>query len=406
MKRAPQTIRRGLILSATLLLISTAGCHKRQSTISEGEFETSRIERGNVETYVLTEGVIEPANEVILLSPAASIIKKIHKEPGQQVEKGEIIVQLDTHGVEARIENLNDQLQMKENTLQKTRLNARSAKIDLAYNAEVKKLRIASIKSVLADQKQLLEVGGVSPAKIEKSKQELVLAEKDLQLITEKNAIRLAQLDTDEKGLLLQIEMQQKELQDQQDLLERMQVKAPSNGIILSVVGKEGEKIAADKLLVNMSDLTRFKVRATIDDDYKSLLVTGRKAYVAFEKTRLEGRIGTINPTLKEGRISFYVRLSQSNHPQLLPNQKVALQIVERSRKNVWRIPNGEAFGKQKEQNVFIIRDDSAFRQEIKFGLMTDDYLEIETELDSMSQIIISNTSRFKHQESIQIEKN
>ncbi|MBI9061037.1 MAG: efflux RND transporter periplasmic adaptor subunit [Marinilabiliaceae bacterium] len=406
MKRARRTIRHGLILSATLLLISTAGCQKRQSTISEGEFETSRIERGNVETYVLTEGVIEPANEVILLSPAASIIKKIHKEPGQQVEKGDVIVQLDTRQVEARIENLNDQLQMKENTLLKTRLNARSAKIDLAYNAEVKKLRIASIKSVLADQKQLLEVGGVSPAKIEKTKQELVLAEKDLELITEKNAIRLAQLDTDEKGLLLQIEMQQKELLDQQDLLEHMQVKAPSNGIILSVVGKEGEKIAADKLLVNMSDLTRFKVRATIDNDYKNLLVTGRKAYVAFEKTRLEGRIGTINPTLKEGRISFYVRLSQSNHPQLLPNQKVGLQIVERSRKNVWRIPNGEAFGKQKKQNVFIIRDDSAYRQEVKFGLITDDYLEIKTELDSTSQIIISNTSHFNHQESIQIEKN
>jgi len=406
MKRARRIIHHGLILTAKLILISTAGCHKRQSTISEGEFKTSRIERGNVETYVLTEGVIEPANEVIILSPAASIIKKIHKEPGQQVEKGDVIVQLDTREVEARIEKLNDQLQMKENTLQKTRLNARSAKIDLAYNAEVKKLRIASIKSVLADQKQLLEVGGVSPAKIEKTKQELVLAEKDLELITEKNAIRLAQLDTDEKGLLLQIEMQQKELLDQQELLERMQVKAPSNGIILTVVGKEGEKISADKLLVNMSDLTRFKVRATIDDDYKNLLVTGRKAYVAFEKTRLEGRIGTINPTLKEGRISFYVRLSQSSHPQLLPNQTVALQIVERSRKNVWRIPNGEAFGKQKKQNVFIIRDDSAFRQEIKFGLMTDDYLEIKTVLDSTSQIIISNTSRFKHQESVLIQKN
>lgn len=295
---------------------------------------------------------------------------------------------------------------MKENNLQKTKLNARSAKIDLAYNAEVKKLRIASIKSELADQEQLLEVGGVSPAKIEKTKQELVLAEKDLELIKEKNAIRLAQLDTEEQGLLLQIEMQRKELLELQELLERMQVKAPSDGIILSVEGKEGEKIAADKRLVNMSDLTRFKVRASIDDDYKSLLVTGRKAYVAFDTTRLEGRIGTIHPTLTEGRISFYVRLEQSNHPQLLPNQKVTLQIVEQSHKDVWRISNGEAFGKQKKQNVFVIRDDSAFRQEVKFGLMTNDYLEIKTELDSNTQIIISNTSRFKHQESIQIRKN
>ncbi len=406
MKRARRTTCHGLLGWAALLLISASGCHSGQSTLTEGEFETSRIERGNVETYVLTEGTIEPANEVILLSPASSIIQKIHKEPGQRVTQGEIIVQLDTREVQSGIEKLNDQLEMKENNLQKTKLNARSAKIDLAYNAEVKKLRIASIKSELADQEQLLEVGGVSPAKIEKTKQELVLAEKDLELIKEKNAIRLAQLDTEEQGLLLQIEMQRKELLELQELLERMQVKAPSDGIILSVEGKEGEKIAADKRLVNMSDLTRFKVRASIDDDYKSLLVTGRKAYVAFDTTRLEGRIGTIHPTLTEGRISFYVRLEQSNHPQLLPNQKVTLQIVEQSHKDVWRISNGEAFGKQKKQNVFVIRDDSAFRQEVKFGLMTNDYLEIKTELDSNTQIIISNTSRFKHQESIQIRKN
>lgn len=392
-------------LPAILIFAFITGCTQKQSSLTEGEFTAVNIEKGNVETYVVTEGVIEPANEVILLSPTASIIKQIYKEPGQQVKEGDIIVQLDTRDMESRIEKLNDQLQMKENTLQKTRLNARSAKIDLAYNAEVKKLRIASIKSELADQEQLLEVGGVSPAKIEKTKQELVLAEKDLELVKEKNAIRLAQLETEEKGLLLQIEMQKKELEEQKYLLSRMQVRAPSDGIILSVTGKEGEKIGADKLLVNMSDLTCFKVKASIDDDYKQLMVTGRRAYVLFDHTRLEGRIGTIHPTLKDDRISFYVRLGQSNHPQLLPNQKVKLQIVDQARKNVWRIPNGEAFGKQKQQHVFIINDDSAFQREIEFGLITDDYLEIKTDLDSSTQIITSNTSRFKHSKSIEIQK-
>ena len=98
------------------------------------------------------------------------------------------------------------------NNLEKNRLNAESIKADLSYNAETKKLKISSIKSTLVDQKQLLEVGGISQAKYDATKQELVLAEKELNLVKQKNAIKLAQLEAEEKGLILQIEMQQKEL--------------------------------------------------------------------------------------------------------------------------------------------------------------------------------------------------
>lgn len=88
MKRARRTTCHGLLGWAALLLISASGCHSGQSTLTEGEFETSRIERGNVETYVLTEGTIEPANEVILLSPASSIIQKYIKNPASGSPKG------------------------------------------------------------------------------------------------------------------------------------------------------------------------------------------------------------------------------------------------------------------------------------------------------------------------------
>ena len=76
-----------------------------------------------------------------------------------------------------------------------------ATKVDLDYNVQVKNLRIASLKSELADQEQLLEVGGISPARFEKTRQELELAEKDLFMLKEKNSIRLEQLEADEEGL-------------------------------------------------------------------------------------------------------------------------------------------------------------------------------------------------------------
>ena len=123
---------------------------------------------------------MEPKSEVIILSPASSIIKEILKEVGSHVNEGEPIIILDPAPIQTEMDDIQDQLEVKQNSLLKNRLNARSAKVDLDYNVQVKNLRIASLKSELADQEQLLEVGGISPAKFEQTKQELELAEQDL----------------------------------------------------------------------------------------------------------------------------------------------------------------------------------------------------------------------------------
>ena len=175
------------------------------SALQPGTFETTVVDRGKVISTINATGVVESENEVLILSPASSIIKKIVKEPGSQVAKGEAIVQLDTEPVENEIEGLQDQLEVRRNNLDKTQLSAQSTRVDLEFNEEVKKLKITSLKSQLADQEQLLEVGGISPARIENTKQEITLAEKDLQMLVQKNSIRLKQLEADRKGLMLQI---------------------------------------------------------------------------------------------------------------------------------------------------------------------------------------------------------
>ena len=160
------------------------------------------------------KGVVAPGNEVVLLSPASSIITRIAKGAGSRVKAGEIILILDPKIIEENIESMEDQLEIKRNDLLKNHLNARSTTIDLDYNVEVKKLRIVSLKSELTDQEQLLEVGGISPAQFEKTKQELNLAEKELKMVLEKNSIRLQQLEAEEEGLKLEIEVQEKALEE------------------------------------------------------------------------------------------------------------------------------------------------------------------------------------------------
>jgi HlyD family secretion protein len=363
----------------------------------------STVEVGKVVTSFTGEGIVEPQSEVLILSPASSIIKEILQDEGTHVNAGEPIIILDPTPIQAQIENIQDQLEVKQNSLTKNRLNARSTKVDLDYNVQVKNLRIASLKSELADQEQLLEVGGISPARFEKTKQELELAEQDLLMIKEKNSIKLQQLEADEEGLRLQIDMQEKELALMEQALIKMIIRAPSAGIILSLSGKVGEKVDKDRLLIEMSDLTNFKIQGKVDDDFSELVKTGTRVYVALDNEKLSGVVGTVNPVIRDRKIEFDVNLLESNHHKLRPNMNVSLEVVRQERDSVLRIHNGPALGRGDEHRIFILQNGTALEREIKTGLVGGSYVEVIEGLAEGEQVLLSGLSSMENLDVVEL---
>ncbi len=398
-----------LIWSISILIvaaIATAIVWKNPfiPTVKSNELETAIVDWGTVLKTVPAVGIVEPENEVLILSPASSVITNIQNGVGNKVKKGNIILQLDDKPVRDKIEEIIDQIGVKNNNLEKTILSAKSVRVDLDYNVEVKKLKIVSIKSDLVDQKQLLEVGGISPAKYDKTKQELTLAEKDLETIQAKNTIRLQQLATEEKGLLLQIDIQQKQLDQQKVLLDKMVIRATSDGIILGINGKEGEKVNTDRLLVRMSDLTTFKLSATIEDKHANVTKTGRGVIAIVDGKKLTGKIGTISPTIKDGQIEFDVFLDESNNSKLRPNMSIELLVIQSRKDSVLRIKKGPAFSKLNSHNIYFKKSDKAILRTVKTGLSGNEYYEIEEGANDGDEIIISDISSLRKLEEVDLK--
>jgi HlyD family secretion protein len=374
------------------------------STLKPGNYSTSVAGFGTVYSSVPATGIVNPENEVLLLSPSSSIVSSIYLAPGSRVSKGTVILTLDPKPLTLEIENLKDILGVMENDLQKNRLNARSIRVDLDYNAEVKNLKISSLKTEIEDQEQLLKVGGISPALAEQTKQELVLAEKDLKMTLEKNSIRLKQLEAEENGLQLQMAIRNKELETKLDLLKRLTVRAPSDGIILGIYANAGEKVERDKLLIKMSDMSTFKIVASVDRRYLDDVKTGGDVYAIIDHLRLKGKIGNVSPVIKDKKIDFDVFLDYSQYPKLMPNMEVALMLVIQQRDSVLRIEQGQAFSRGQRQDVFVIKSGRAVRQSITTGLIGTEYIEILSGLQPGDRVIISDVSPFRHKKEIVFE--
>ena len=383
-----------LILSAFLILILLFRIVGIPSflTPNSQKYQTSVVDRGQVFIPIDATGIVEPENEVILLSPLNSIILKINKEPGSRVKKGEVIIVLDPVPTRDEIDQINDQLEVKSNSLERSRLEGQMSRIDLDYNVEVKKLKIASIKSQLADEEQLLSVGGISSAKIEETKQNLVLAEKDLAVVLKKNAIRISQLKTEETGLNLQIEIQKKQLADKLQILGKLEIKAPSDGIIISLTGKVGEKVGNDKMLITMSDLTTFKIRGSIDEKYSEFIKTGNQVFAFPENERLNGTIGNVTPIVADNKIQFNVHLENANNSKLIPNQTVKLQVLKSMKNEVLRISSNNNFKGNTEQTVYVLDSGNVVPRTVQFGIKGAIYQEVVSGLNEGEKVILSDS--------------
>jgi HlyD family secretion protein len=375
------------------------------NTFKPGEFENVTVTRGEVISTMQASGVIESENEVILLSPAASIVKSILKEPGSQVQKGEIILQLQTETVLDEIDRLKDQLEVKRNNLERNQLTAQSTKLDLDYNEEVKRLKVISLKAQLSDQEKLLEVGGISPARVEETKQEITLAEKDLAMLIEKNSLRLKQLKSEDRGLLLQIRMDEKALEEKLDQLSKMNVRAPSAGMILNISASVGEKVPADKMLVRMSDLSSFKLNGSINEQFAGQIKTGSQVFVTVENEILHGLIGNITPLVENNKVQFNIHLEESSHPNLIANQNVQIEILINKKENALRIKKIPGFENGKSQKVFVIEGDKAVKKEIMFGIVGNEYCEILSGLKEGDVVIAEEMAGFRNLNEIEINK-
>jgi len=379
-------LRFGIVMILPVALFS---CKLIPKTVKVSDCILLTVEKGNVYEPIVATGTVESENEVLVRCPYTSIVKKIYKEPGSHVQKGDVILMMDDEMIKEEIDKLKDQLDLKRNSHEKNKLSEFSTNVDLTYSEEVKKLNISSLKTRLADEGQLLEVGGISPAKIEKTKEEIALAEKDLAMLKQKNAIRLKQLNAEEQGLNLGIKIQEKELADKINKLNEMRVIAPSDGIILSISNKVGEKVNNDNILIRMSDLSTFKISGSAEDKVADYIKTGRKVYAVIDSERLPGQIGNVTPVVENNKIQFNVHLEQKNHPKLIPNQKITLWVVKSEADNAMLFKNLNIFEKEVPNVVYVLKSGEAKRHEITTGIRNPDHIQVLSGLEVGDTIVI-----------------
>lgn len=431
---------------------------------SQTTFQTARVRRGNLTLSASGTGTLIAARETSLSFPVSGKIAAVYVRAGDLVKEGQVLAELDDSGT------LSTALKVAELELKAAEQALKEYKENAAARLAEAQLAVAEAEKAYEDAKSDLKQPGVArcdqdttdayyeaymkaqaaldalgdgggskeyylsvivPAKnrvaqayatyvycagftayeIDQSHAQLALtkaqleeAQATLKTLQENNGIdpqELAQLENDLSSAQVAYEKAKKNL-------EKVTMRAPFDGTILSVSGEAGEEVeVGDEVdtstFITMVDLYHPRVEFAVDETDLDKVAVGNDAEVVFDampNRTFKGSVIQVNPSLEtesgyqvlKGIIQL--ELGEGDHPNLFfVGMKASVEIIGGKTENALLVPV-EAVHEldDGEYGVFVVGSDGKARLKIvEVGLMDATYAEIKSGLN-LGDVVTTGT--------------
>lgn len=402
--------RRRLALAAAAVLatvcVAAWGINRAVTpSVAAASVTITTVRTGSIANSINASGIVIPVHEEQVASPIASRVARVHARLGQQVQAGDLLLELDHRTVVLAIDGLKEQLAQQENRIVALTLEMEQKRKQLQSSIELLQLDLEATRVKLGRYQTLRKAGGVSA-------EDLLTAELNVQ----RNQIQLRQqheliddgqraTSTNIDGARLQKNILQRQLQEQQQLLAQTAVRAPFAGMLTSLLADEGASVAAGQMVARVSELNNYKVEASLSDFHARALQPGQAVVVEQANVQLQGVVQTILPEIQNGTVKLLVTLAEPHHAMLRNKLRVEVNIVTENKKHALLADNGPAFNGRGPQALFVVQGGVARKTMLDIGASDGKVVEIVAGARAGDRIITSDTSRYQERTSVRIDQ-
>ncbi len=370
---------------------------------SARDIAIAEVRRGNIANSISATGVVVPEREETVPCPIPSRIAHVHAKPGQQVAAGDLLLTLDDSSVRVAIASLREQLAQQENRMAGLRTELDQKRKQTRAAIELLELDLQSARAKLTRSQLLRKAGGISGEDMLAA--ELNVQRIEVQLRQQQEFIAdTARLNASSiADAQLQKSIVQKQLDQQLLLQQQTQVRAPFAGMLTSLAADEGAAVVTGQVLAKVADLQHYRVEATLSDFHARRLDPGQPVVVEHNGQPLPGRIHTVLPEIRDGKVTVLATLDQPSHPVLRNRMRVDVRIITDRRQNVLLADSGAAFNGQGRQPGYVLRGATAHKVTLDIGASDGKAVEIVSGAQAGDRLIISDISRYKDHDTLRI---
>lgn len=267
-----------LFIILSVFLFASSGCGKK----NENAQTSVEVQPANIAVGL---GKIIPQGGVSsLASPIAGIVSEISVSTGDTVKAGDLLLTLDNTDATLALNEINSRIATQQKSVQSAKLLAEQSRISVQEK-----------ERKLSDARELLAAGAVTGESVRNLQNELDV---------EKQSLKKLQNDITVQESQLRELASQKSIRSQE--VNRTNLRAPMNGVVLDVLPRKGEAVNRYETYVMFAPDAPLVVLAEVDEMFSNSLQIGQKCEVkAIGSTHpaITGEIITISPDLKSKSI-------------------------------------------------------------------------------------------------------
>jgi len=359
--------------------------------------------RENIVSSISSNGKVEPISPFVMRAQLDTFIEKVAVSEGQQVNKGQLLMELNVKDAAALLAQARARLLRAQDDFRAANAGGRTddaARVagDFAKAvAERDRLQRShdALQRLLAQQ---------AATKDEVAANELELAKAQAEVArfaaAKKEFDRGVHLDAARGSL--QVQQAQSEVAALEVKVRDGHITAPADGTLYSLPVRQGDFVKTGDLLAEMADLHRVRVRAFVDEPELGALRPNEPVRIAWDALPSRAWQGLTEIVPKQvvprGTRSVGELLCSVNNDklELLPNVNVSVRINSQERNNVLVIPRGTVASENGKRFVFVVKSAGLGvgkslleKREIQVGIADSVRYEVISGLDSKDLVAL-----------------
>jgi HlyD family secretion protein len=358
---------------------------------------------------VSTNGRVEPEINYEMHSPLATTVKAVYVQPGDTVPAGKLLMVLDDLQARARLAAAESGLKSAEAALEAathngTQLERQMSAADIART----RLERAQAQHDLEAITKLNSTGAASQGEVAAARQRLETAESNLHALGESAQSRYSPAEVERaRAAVSEAEANRAAARE---VLAQTSIRAAAPGTVYSLNAGRSEFVEEGKLLMQMADLDRERVRAYFDEPEIGRLAVGQKIQIKWDAK--PGRIwnGHIERTpvtvITYGTRTVGEVLIKIDDPDdnLLPDTNVTVTVTTSSEPNALTVPREALHSENGKPYVFKVVNDGLKRTPVVTGTINLTQVAILSGLNEGELVAIGTTNGLPLQEGIPIK--
>ena len=367
----------------------------------------SEVRQAEFNDYVRLTGSVQPITTVQLSPLEAGIVERIVAEEGEQVKRGDVIVELSNNNLSMQILQSEADLAEKQNILRNTLISMEQQRLTLRQEQLQLDLEVQRKRRTFEQNDELYRNNLLARETWLQSKEDYELSLRRRELIMERQrqdslyrTNQVVQMESDLNSM-------SRNMQLIRQRVDNLKVKAPIDGEVGMLDVVLGQSISSGASIGQVNDLSAFKVTAQIDEHYIDRIVRGLAASFERQDHNYQMTLSKVYPEVREGQFRADFIFSGDIPDNIRSGQTYYMNLQLGQSSDALLIPRGAFYQTTGGAWVYVLdaSGERAYRRMIRIGRQNPQYYEVVEGLQAGERVITSGYENFGTNEVLILKK-